>query len=298
MRRMTPAPYDRRRLRARSLRLAAQPCADPFLRRAIEASLVERIGMVRRDFKRVLVLGRQDGALAEALAGLPGVKEVVALDVVPGRGPLAVVGDEEILPFRDGAFDAIVSALSLHWVNDLVGLLVQARRCLVPDGLLLAGFPGGDSLKELRYALTQAELEIRGGMEPRVMPMIDVRDAGGLLQRAGFALPVADVERLPVRYGSPLGLFADLRAMGETNHLRGSGRTALRRDVFARAVAIYAKDFSDPDGRVRAAFDLVYLTAWAPAPSQPKPLRPGSGQVSMAKAVAEWPQKGAKRVSD
>ena len=203
----------------------------------------------------------------------------MALDelAVEGAGALAVIGDEERLPFKDGAFDAVFSAMSLHAVNDLVGVLIQVRRCLVPDGLLLAGFPGGESLGELRYALTQAELDVRGGMEPRVMPTIDVRDAGALLQRAGFALPVADVERLTVRYRDPLRLLHDLRAMGEGNILRGGGRTALRRDVLARSMLLYAETFPDAE-KVKATFDLVYLTAWAPGPQPAKTRPPRLGQ--------------------
>ena len=193
-------------------------------------------------------------------------------------GPLAVAADEEALPFRDGALDLVVSALSLQFVNDLPGALVQIRRALRPDGLFLAALAGGDTLTELRQAFAQAEAEIEDGISPRVAPFADLRELGALLQRAGFALPVTDVDRLTVRYASPLALMHDLRRMGATNALVERRRQPLRRATLTRMIEIYGERFADADGRIRATFEIVWLSGWAPHESQQQPLRPGSAQ--------------------
>jgi SAM-dependent methyltransferase len=198
---------------------------------------------------------------------------------------LSIVADEEALPFASGSFELIVSALSLQWANDLPGVLVQIRRALAPDGLFLAALIGGQTLIELRTAFTAAEAELTGGASPRVAPFADVRDLGGLLQRAGFALPVTDVEPILVRYASMFALLRDLRAMGATNALTERSRVPLRRAVFTRAAEIYADRFSDSDGRVRATFEIVWLSGWAPHESQQKPLAPGSARMRLADAL-------------
>jgi SAM-dependent methyltransferase len=195
------------------------------------------------------------------------------------------VADEEALPFADASLDLVVSALALQSVDDLPGTLVQVRRALKPDGYFLAALLGGDSLTELRQSFATAEADLEGGVSPRVAPFIDARDAGALLQRAGFALPVADVDRVTVRYASPFGLMADLRRMGATNPLVERRRTPLRRATLMRMAETYAARFADADGRVRASFDIVWLSGWAPHPSQPQPLRPGSAQVRLADAL-------------
>lgn len=277
--------FDRKRHRQRRLRFAGGP---DFLRRAIEERLLDRLDDLRRPLGRVLVLGAQDGSLAAALRRRSDVACVVTADEVgePGLpGSPDVIVDEELLPFGPASFETVLSAFSLHWVNDLPGLLAQIRRALVADGLLLAAFPGGETLHELRHCLMTAELEIKGGAGLRLSPMIDVRDAGALLQRAGFALPVADVERLTVRYGEPLRLVLELRAMGEGQALSEGTRAPLGRPVLARLAELYRQRFSDADGRVRASFDIVTVTGWAPHPSQPQPLRRGSGEVSLAAAL-------------
>lgn len=274
-----PLIFDRALRRQRRRRFASGP---DFLRRAIEERLLDRLDDIRRPHGRVLVLGAQDGGLAAALHGRPGVERVVTADEV---GPVDVVIDEEMPPFASATFDTVLSAMSLHWVNDLPGLLVQIGRMLVPDGLFLAAFPGGETLIELRRCLLEAEIEVAGGAGPRLSPMIDVKDAGALLQRAGLALPVTDVERLTVRYAEPLHLLLELKAMGEAQALRHGARTPLSRAVLARFSAIYRDWFADPDGRVRASFDIVSMIGWKPAPSQPKPLKRGSGEISLAKAL-------------
>jgi SAM-dependent methyltransferase len=196
-----------------------------------------------------------------------------------------VVPDDEVLALEPGAHDLVIHALCLHWANDPVGQLVQARRALRPDGLLLGVLFGGSSLQELRAALAQAEADLTGGLSPRVLPMAEIRDLGALLQRAGLALPVADRLPLDLRYRDPLALMRDLRAMGETNAMAARPRRPLRRQVLARACEIYAESFVHPGGGIRASAEMIFLTGWAPDPSQPQPLRPGSASARLADAL-------------
>jgi SAM-dependent methyltransferase len=224
-----------------------------------------------------------------ALADLASVDQIVAAEAMPARSgthaPALVAADEEALPFRDGAFDLIVSALTLQFVNDLPGALVQIRRTLKPDGLFLAALVGGETLTELRQAFAAAESEIEGGASPHVAPFADLRDLGALLQRAGFALPVADSDRITVRYDSVFALMHDLRRMGATNALVDRRRAPLRRATLMRMAEIYAEKFADNDGRIRATFEIVWLSGWAPHPSQQQPLRPGSAKARLADAL-------------
>jgi SAM-dependent methyltransferase len=189
------------------------------------------------------------------------------------------------VPFRDGAFDLVASALSLQLVNDLPGTLIQIRRALKPDGLFLASVLGGATLAELREAFMEAETELEGGVSPRVAPMADIRDYGGLLQRAGLALSVADSDLVTVTYASPLALMHDLRAMGATNVLRERRRTPLRRRTRLRAMELYFERFAGPGGRIRATFEIIHLLGWAPHDSQQKPLKPGSAAARLADAL-------------
>lgn len=204
------------------------------------------------------------------------------LPVLPGA---RVVADDDTLDLEEGAHDLVVHAMCLHWANDPVGQIVQAARALRPDGLFVAVMFGGQTLAELRAVLAEAEIAVTGGLSPRVLPMGEIRDLGALLQRAGLALPVADVVSRKVTYADPLRLLADLRAMGEGNALSARSRHFTRRAVLAEAVARYAENFSEPDGRVRATFDMVWLTGWKPHESQQKPLRPGSATHSLAEAL-------------
>jgi SAM-dependent methyltransferase len=214
------------------------------------------------------------------------ITHIVTTDLAPEmlaqtKG-LRVCADEEQLPFADKSFDLIISALSLHWVNDLPGALIQIRRALVPDGLFMGAMFGGETLTELRQALAEAEIECEGGLSPRVSPFADLRDMGGLLQRAGFALPVVDSDRVTVTYGNPLKLMAELRGMGETNALIERRRTPMRRTTLMRAAAIYSEKFGLPDGRIPATFEITMLAGWSPHESQQKPLRPGSAKAKLA----------------
>src|SRR5712692_7596155 len=207
----------------------------------------------------------------------------------------SVVADEEALPFRDASLDLVVSALALQFVNDLPGTLVQVRRALKPDGLFLAALAGGDTLTELRQAFAVAETEIDGGVSPRVSPFADVREMGALLQRAGFALPVADIDRIVVRYASPLALMHDLRRMGATNTLTERRRIPLRRATLKRMIEIYGERFADADGRVRASFEIVWLSGWAPHASQQRPLAPGSAKMRLADALNTREQSAGEK---
>ena len=284
----SPRIFDRALLRARRERAARTGSAD-FLLAAVARDLVERLAAVNRRFGLALDLGCHTGLLADALLATGQVDAVLRADasfaLLAAQPGLRVAADEEALPFRDGAFDLVVSALSLHFVNDLPGTLVQIRRALRPDGLFLAAMLGYGTLQELKEAFAQAEAEIAGGASPRVAPFADVRDAGALLQRAGLALPVADQDLVTVRYDHALALMADLRAMGATNVLVERSRRPLRRAVLLRAAEIYGARFADADGRLRASFQVISLAGWAPHESQQQPLRPGSAQVRLADAL-------------
>jgi SAM-dependent methyltransferase len=289
-----PLLFDRALHRARLDRAAAGYATADFLKRRAAEDAAWRLSAILRDFPLAVDLSARDGAFAKALREGPTPERVGTLieaDLSPamlalakGGGPRLVL-DEERLPFAAGSLDMAVSLLSLHWTNDLVGALIQIRRALKPDGLFLGAFLGGVTLTELRQSLTEAEAEIAGGAGPRVSPFADALDAAGLLQRAGYALPVADIDRVTVRYDHPLKLMADLRAMGETNVLIDRPRRKLTRAVLARAFEIYAERFGDADGRLPATFEIVSLIGWAPHESQPKPLRPGSAKMRLADAL-------------
>jgi SAM-dependent methyltransferase len=286
-----PTIFDRSLLRARQQRARALG-AETFLIDQIAGELSERLSVVRRRFERAVDLGTPTDALRRLLAESGKVGTVVAVTpaAVPGETALHVAADEEALPFADGSLDLVVSALALQFVNDLPGTLIQIRRALKPDGLFLAALVGGDSLTELRESFAQAESEIEGGVSPRVAPFADLRELGALLQRAGFALPVVDSDRLTVRYSTVLDLMRDLRRMGATNVLTERRRTPLKRATLYRLAAIYAERFSDPDGRLRATFEIAWLSGWVPHESQQKPLRPGSARQRLADAL------GAKEI--
>ena len=261
---------------------------ETFLLDRVAAELGERLGAVLRRFERAVDLATSTDALRRALAATSQVETIIAAapDAV-SLDPtfLRVAADEEALPFADQSLDLVVSALALQFVNDLPGTLIQIRRALKGDGLFLAALLGGDTLTELRQAFAEAEAEVEGGVSPRVAPFADVREMGALLQRAGFALPVTDVDRLTVRYASPFALMSELRHMGATNVLVERRRAPLRRTTLRRMAEIYAQRFADHDGRIRATFEIIWLSGWAPHESQQKPLRPGSAQTRLAAAL-------------
>jgi SAM-dependent methyltransferase len=281
-----PMIFDRALLRRRRQRAAALGPAT-FLLDRVADDLAERLATVLRRFDLAVDLGTPGEAVRNALARLESVGRIVAADVMPdaARGEIFVGADEEALPFADATLDLVVSALALQFVNDLPGVLVQIRRALKPDGLLLAALLGGETLTELRQSFAEAESDIEGGVSPRVAPFADLRDLGALLQRAGFALPVTDVDRVTVRYDSVFGLMHDLRRMGATNALLARRRTPLKRATLQRMAEIYAERFADDDGRLRATFEIIWLSGWAPHPDQQQPLKPGSAKARLADAL-------------
>ena len=273
-------PFEPRLVRQRKRRARASFRDAAFLHTRVAADLADRLEVVPRPFPRVLALGG-GGLFSDEVRARPELSARIGsiletdLDFI----------DPEHLPFAPSSFDLIVSPLALHWINDLPGVLIQLRLALKPDGLLLASLFGGETLHELRLSLIEAESELTGGAGPRVSPFADLQDIAGLLQRAGFALPAADRDVVTVRYGEPMKLLADLRAMGETSALRERSPRGLSRRILARAFEIYRERYSDEDNRVRATFEILTATGWSPHESQPKPLKPGSAKLRLAHAL-------------
>lgn len=266
-----PLIFDRKLLRARRAR-AARLGPAMFLLDRVAEDMADRLSAVLRMFEVAADVATPGEAVRGALKGKVG-------------SFVDAVTDDEALPFREGSLDLVVSGLGLQFVNDLPGTLIQIRRALKPDGLFIAALIGGDSLMELREAFGAAESEVEGGVSPRVAPFADLRDLGALLQRAGFALPVTDVDRVTVRYSDPLALMRDLRRMGATNAMIERRRTPLKRATLKRMFEIYAERFADADGRVRATFEIIWLSGWVPHESQQKPLQPGSAKTRLADAL-------------
>jgi SAM-dependent methyltransferase len=284
---MTPVLFDRSLLRARQRRARALGPAT-FLLEHAATELGERLSAVLRQFDVAADVGTPTDAVRRVLTASGKVRTIVAAEIggaTLNDTFLRVVSDDEALPFADASLDLVVSVLNLQFVNDLPGTLIQIRRALRPDGLFMAAMVGGDSLNELRTAFADAESEVEGGLSPHVAPFADVRDLGALLQRAGFALPVVDSERLIVRYASVRALMHDLRRMGATNMMHERRRRPLKRATLQRLEAIYADRFADADGRLRASFEIIWLSGWAPHESQQKPLRPGSAARRLADAL-------------
>lgn len=281
----SPIIFDRAQLRRQRQRAAAGFAARDFLFHEAADRLADRLDDIARPFPTALDLGGHSGQLAQVLNGRGGIETLVQSDLCPAllaqAGGLRVACDEEFLPFAEGVFDLAMSVLSFSWVNDVPGTLVQLRRSLKPDGLLLAMVYGGKTLQELRDVLTRATLEIEGGAAAYVSPYVDVRDAGSLLQRAGFALPVVDSETVTVSYEHMFALMQDLRGMGEGNALVHRRKTFAKRQVFMRAAELYQQDYADAEGRITATFELVTLTAWTPHTSQQQPAKRGSGTVNL-----------------
>ncbi|GAK34169.1 SAM-dependent methyltransferase [Iodidimonas nitroreducens] len=275
--------FDRRLLRQRRSKACAGMAKAGFLHEEVAARLLERLGDINRPFDSAVALGWD-----APHQPLPARHSFYA-DLSPGRaarmpGP-ALACDEEWLPLRDDSLSLVISNLALHWVNDLPGTLIQINRALRPDGLFLAAMLGGETLMDLRRALMDAELDLCGGVRPRVSPMADLRDMGGLLQRAGFAMPVVDSDLIEISYGDPLALLHDLRAMGESNVLYDRQKSLWRRDVLMEAMRLYQSRHSNMDGRITARFQILFLTGWAPGPGQPRPKQPGSATRRLADAL-------------
>lgn len=271
-------------MRQRKRRASEGFAEAAFLHARAAADLAERLEAIPRRFTRALALGG-GGMFSREVAARPEldlrIEQIIEADLASGQIQL----DPERLPFQDSAFDLVVSPLALHSVNDLPGALIQLRRALRPDGLLLATLFGGETLKELRLALLEAEAELTGGAAMRVAPLADLQDLAGLLQRAGYALPAADRELITVRYGDPMQLLADLRGMGETAALRERAPRNLSRRMLVRAFDIYRRRFIDADGRFVASFELLTITGWTPHERQQQPLKPGSAKARLADAL-------------
>ena len=277
---IAPVLFDRVLLRARQSRaLRSGPAA--FLLDRVAEDMAERLHAVLREFKTSADIGTAGDQVRDALTGRVGHLPRIDLPDL----------ESEPISLAPESLDLVVSALAFQFVNDLPGVLAQIRRALKPDGLLLAAMIGGDTLTELRQSFAAAEAELEGGVSPRVAPFADLRDLGALLQRAGFALPVTDVDRIVVRYDSAFALMQDLRRMGATNILVERRRTPTRRATLLRMAQIYGERFADADGRIRATFDVIWLSGWAPHESQQKPLKPGSAKAGLAEAVRKLGSK-------
>ncbi|MDH6235188.1 SAM-dependent methyltransferase [Mesorhizobium soli] len=286
--------FDTKLLIARKRRALARPVAGAdFLLARVAEELSDRLATVERRFENAVATFCVTPAARDAMLASGKTENVLRIEADAAflGTDDGLVATPETLPLEPESVDLVVSLLALQEVNDIPGMLIQTRRALKPDGLFLAAMAGADTLTELRESLLAAETELFGGVSPRVSPFTDVRDAGALLQRSGFALPVADIDTVTVRYDHMFALIRDLRAMGATNALIDRSRRPATRALFARAAEIYSERFSDPDGRVRATFSFVWLSGWAPHASQQKPLKPGSAQVSLAQVLDERKEK-------
>jgi NADH dehydrogenase [ubiquinone] 1 alpha subcomplex assembly factor 5 len=288
----TAKPFDRIAVRRHRDRAAKGFNRHAFLFEEVGTRLLDRLADIRRPFPRILELGCRDGRITERFKDI-GQEQYVRAEFSQAMAQAAIarncrkatlVADEEMLPIADGSFDLVVSNLSLHWVNDLPGALAQIRHVLKPDGLLLASMLGGETIHELRDSLLAADVSVSDGASPRVSPFCDVRDAAHLLSRAGFALPVADVDHIDVTYKDALSLMRELRGMGEANALLVRQRNFTRRETIAAAAAYYAKKYpvADDANRIHASFEVIYLAAWCPHENQQRPLRPGEATTRLA----------------
>lgn len=284
--------FDRNLVRQHRTRAAHHFEDADFLFMEGAERLYDRMMDIKRTFDIGLDLGCHGGEMAQVMAGSDRIQQLFQSDLSPEMAKRAaavrsgtISADEEALPFGLGTLDIVTSNLSLHWVNDLPGALSQIRMALKPDGLFLGSIFGADTLQELRTVLSESEINLEGGLSPRISPFADVRDLGALLQRAGFALPVVDSDVITVKYQNPIKLLHDLRAMGETNAVLERRKTPLRRETLMHALNSYVEQYADEDGRIPATFHMLTMTAWAPAANQQKPLRPGSAKSRLADAL-------------
>ena len=283
--------FDRKVVRQHRDRAASGYDNYSFLKDEIADRMVERLEEINRDFNVVLDLGAHKGVLGKRIKHDLLVSADLSQNMVSNCSGLRLVCDDEALPFKEASFDLIVSNLAMHWVNDLPGAMLQANRALKPDGLFLASIFGGETLKELRQSLMLAENEINGGVSPRISPFADVRDVGALLQRAEFALPVADSDLITVSYEHPLKLMHDLRGMAESNAVLTRPKAFTSKAVMLRAAEIYSENYGADDGRVPATFQVIYMTGWRSHESQQKPMKPGSAKMRLADALGATPKK-------
>jgi malonyl-ACP O-methyltransferase BioC len=284
--------FNRRTIRKHRARAAANLEKHDFLFKETSERLCDRLDDIKRTFPLALDLGCRTGQIARTIAGRGNIKKLMQCDLAPEmvaraetKGNPRLVVDEEALPFKNSAFDLIISNLTLHWVNDLPGTLLQARRTLKPDGLFLASILGGETLKELRTAMAEAEISEEGGLSPRISPMANIQDLAQLLQRAGFALPVVDTETITVMYTDIMSLMLDIRSMGESNAVIENRKGLMKKSTMAAAALNYSRNFTDNNGKMPATFQILTMTGWAPDASQQKPLKPGSASYSLIDAL-------------
>ncbi len=293
--------FDRRAVTLHRDRAAPGFSDGGFLVKEVADRLADRLVDITRQFPTALDLGCHCGEFGRIAAGRGGIETLLQMDLsekmARAAGALSIVGDEEWLPIKEESLDLVISTLSLHWVNDLPGALIQINRSLKPDGLFLGAMLGGDTLIEWRDCLLRAEMQVSGGASPRFSPLADGRDAGSLLQRAGFALPVIDSDIITVTYDNAFKLMADLRAMGETNSVIERSRAPLNRSVLMRAAELYTEGYAGPDGRIPATFQIIYLHGWAPHESQQKPMRPGSAKTRLADVLGVEEHSAGEKVS-
>ncbi|MFC7291299.1 methyltransferase domain-containing protein [Hirschia litorea] len=301
-----PVVFDRRLVKKHRNRAAKHFKNHDFIKKRAAEDLADRLDVVPRPFDLILDLGAHSGeATKEIRARKPisdRVETIISTDLSPNfisaASGLRAAADEEFLPFKPFSFDAVISSLSLHWVNDLPGTLMQIRNVLKPDGLFIGQMLGGKTLNELRTCLIEAETEIRGGAAMRISPFADIQDMSSLLQRAGFVMPVADTETVKVRYSNPFTLFNDLRGMGETSAPATTSQTKkspnLTRTILFRALEIYSEKFTDKDGKYLTTFEIITASGWSPGPDQPQPLRRGSAKASLAEALGSVEQKSPR----
>lgn len=279
--------FDRALVRRRRDRAVPNFSDHSFLFDEVAERLADRLEDVVRPFPLALDVGCHDGAMGRVLAGRKGIERLIACDLAPGfaRAARGLAADEEFLPFAPDSFDLVVSNLSLHWVNDLPGALLQMRQILKPDGFFCGAMLGGDTLIELRRCLYEAEMAVSGGVSPRVSPFAEIKDAGGLLQRAGFALPVVDSDTLTVTYSDAFALMRELRGMAESNAVLARRKVPATRGLLFDAARRYAELYAEPDGRIPVTFQILYLAGWSPHDSQQQPLKPGSGEIPLGQAL-------------
>jgi len=274
--------FDPAQIRRARMRSHSKLSEHGFLIDWVSDQIIDRLSLVKRDFETALHIGnRATNDFSDGLKRATNAKTLFTMD----RTHAPIIAEEEMFPFPQNSLDLITSAMNFHTINDLPGALIQMRQALKPDGLLLSGMLGGETLHELRAALQEAEMTLTGGLSPRVAPFADKQDVGGLMQRAGFALPVVDSDILTVTYDNMFKLMHDLRYMGEGNSIAARHKSIPPRALFFEAAKIYNDKFSDADGRIRASFEVIFMIGWAPHASQPKPLKPGSAKNSLADAL-------------
>lgn len=283
--------FNRRLIKLRRERNFENFKSHDFLSKEISERLLDNLKDIKRSFKTVLSMNIHDQVIGDHLQSDEIHYQDISNAMLKSKPGMRIQADEEYLPYKNQSLDLALSCLNLHWVNDLPGTLIQILRCLKPDGLFLAAIFGGETLTELRQSMLKADMDHRGGISPHVSPFIDVRDAGGLMQRAGFALPVVSQERISVTYSDAFALMKELKGMGENNALNKRFKGLSSQQLMIKVAEHYHQNFANEQGRITATFDIIYLQGWAPHESQQKPLKPGSAKMALKDALGIDPPK-------